>query len=118
MAQRASPLCAEDDVKGVDVLEDRALGEDQQVGVAAGADRRVGAQRAVLGVVLAGGEELAFILRPLLAAAALPGWVELEERELRERAISSSASILASLAALAVVARGGASRRPAETSRG
>ena len=34
-------------MEGVDVVEDRALGEQQQVGVAARADRRVGAQRAV-----------------------------------------------------------------------
>ena len=86
------PALGEDDVEGVEVLEDRALGEDQQVGVAAGPDRGVGAQRAVLGEVLAGGEELAFILRPLLGVAALPRGVELEERELRVRAISSSAS--------------------------
>ena len=53
--------------------------------VAAGADRRVGAQRPIGRVVLAGGEQLAFILRPLLALAPLPGWVDLEERELDER---------------------------------
>ena len=68
-----------------------ALGEHQQVGVAAGADRRIGAQRAVGGVVLAGREELAFILRPRLGVAALPGGVELEERELDERALGHAA---------------------------
>ena len=61
--------------------------EQQQVGVAARADGRVGAQRAVLGEVLAGGEELPFILRARLGIAALPGGVELEEGELGERAI-------------------------------
>ena len=59
--------------------------DEQQVGVAAGADRRVGAERPIDRVVLAGGEELAFILRPLLAVAPLPGRVDLEERELDER---------------------------------
>ena len=55
---------AEHDVEGVDVLEDRALAEQQQVGVAARADGRVRAQRAVLGEVLAGGQELALVAAP------------------------------------------------------
>ena len=77
---------AEHDVEGVDVLEDRALAEQQQVGVAAGADRRIRSQRAVLGEVLAGGQELGLVGRPLLGDAPPPGGVELEERELDERA--------------------------------
>ena len=67
VAQRARPLCASTTWK-VWMSSRTGLWEsDQQVGVAPRADRRVGAQRAVLGEVLAGGEELAFILRPLLA---------------------------------------------------
>ncbi len=74
-------------MEGVDVLEGRALGEQQQVGVAAGADGRVGAQRALEREVLAGGEELPFILRALLGVPALPRGVDLEEGELGERAV-------------------------------
>ena len=96
-------------MEGVDVLEHRALGEQHQVGVAARADRGVGAQAAVEGVVLAGGEELPFILRPRLGVAALPGGIELEERELGKRAICHRGDASASLAlALACAAR----RRP------
>ena len=87
VAQRARPLWASDDVEGVEVLEDRALAEEQQIGVAPGADRRVGAQRPVLarsprrppGTLPCRG-------RALGGAAPPPGGVELEERELDERA--------------------------------
>ncbi len=60
----------EDDVEGVQVLEDRALAEQHQVDVAAGADRRIRSQRAVLGEVLAGRQELGLVGRPLLGGRA------------------------------------------------
>ena len=99
-------------MEGVDVLEHRALGEQHQVGVAARADGRVGAQAAVGGEVLAGGEELPFILRPRLGVATLPGGVELEEGELGKGAIAIAAMLaLRSLARLVPpVGRGGAGR--------
>src|SRR5512144_1007328 len=73
-------------MEGVDFLEDRALAEQQEVGVAAGADRRIRSQRAVLGEVLAGGLELGLVGGPLLGASPAPGGVELEEGELDEGA--------------------------------
>jgi hypothetical protein len=71
----------------MDVLEGRALGEQQQVGVAPGAEGRVGTQRALEREVVTGSSELPFILRALLGVPALPRGVDLEEGELRERAV-------------------------------
>src|SRR4051794_41879567 len=70
----------------MDVLERRALAEQHQIRVAPGADRRIRSQRAVLGEVLAGRQELGLVGRPLLGGPSAPGGVELEERELDERA--------------------------------
>ena len=99
-------------MKGVNVLEGGALGEQQQVGVAAGADGRVGAQRPILGEVLAGGEELPFILRARLGIPALPGGVELEEGELGEGPIDGHGGDGSGCAPLALARRTGGERRP------
>ena len=117
------PALGEDDVEGVDVVEHRALGEQHQVGVAARADGRVGAQAAVDGVVLAGGEELPFILRPRLGVATLPGGIELEEGELGKRAIghrrdASGTRVRVGSARRRCKRRPGIRRRPARRDRG
>ena len=60
---------------------------DHQVGVAARADQRVGAQVVVAAEVLERGGELALVLRALVGAPAPPLGPDLEERELDEVAL-------------------------------
>ena len=91
-------------MEGVDVLEDRALAEQHQIGVAARPDRRIRSQRAVLREVLAGGLELGLIARPLLGAAPPPGRVERKERELDERAAGHETKVR--VCPVAIVPRG------------
>ena len=49
----------------VDAVEVLGLGDQQQLGVAARADQREGLQQVAVGEVLAGGQELALVLRAL-----------------------------------------------------
>ena len=81
------PALGEHDVELVDALEVRGLGEQQQVAVAAGADGGEGAQQALGGEVLAGGQELALVLGPLGVGQAAPGRIHGEERVLDEMAL-------------------------------
>jgi hypothetical protein len=71
-------------VELVDRLESRRRDAHHQVGVAARAHERVGAQEVVVGEVVAGGRELALVAGPLAGLQAAPGGVQLEERELDE----------------------------------
>ena len=100
-------------MKGVDVLEGGALGQQQEVRVAAGADGRVGAQRPILGEILAGGEELPFILRARLGITALPGGVELKKVNLAKVRLAMAAMVVLTTASLAAeAASGAATQRP------
>ena len=71
----------------MDALEVRRLGEQHQVGVAAGADGRERPQQALGGEVLAGGEELALVGGALVVGEPAPGRIDLEERVLDEVAL-------------------------------
>ena len=81
------PALTEHDVEVVDVREPGAGGPEHEVGVAARADEREGAQEAVGGEVLAGGRELVLVRLPLRGGQAPPGRVDLQERELDEVAV-------------------------------
>ena len=65
----------------------RARRPEHQVGVAARADQRVGAQEAVGAEVFAGGGELVLVARPLGGGQSAPGRIDLEERVLDEVAM-------------------------------
>src|SRR5204863_431556 len=65
-----------------------------------------GAQRPIRREVLAAGEELAFILRPRLGVAALPGWIDLEEGELGEGPVRGVARHRRDVSARGVPGRG------------
>ena len=68
----------------VDPVEVLRLGDQQQLGVAARAHERERLQQVPVGEVLAGGVELALVLRALLVREPSPGGVELQERVLDE----------------------------------
>ena len=78
------PALLQDDVQLVDPLEVLGLGDEQHVGVPAGADGRERLQEMVLAEVLAGGEHLALVRRAFLRVEAPPGGVDLQERVLDE----------------------------------
>ena len=68
----------------MDAVEVLRLGDQQQLGVAARADEREALQQVPVGEVLAGGHELALVLRALLVLEPPPRGVELQERVLDE----------------------------------
>ena len=75
------------DVELVDAVEVLGLGEQHQVGVAAGADERERCSRWSVGEVLAGGEELALVGRPPVGVQPPPGRIDLQEGVLDEVAL-------------------------------
>ena len=74
-------------VELVDSLQVRRLRQQHQVAVPARADGAEGAQQALGGEVLAGGDELALVGRALLGIEAAPGRIDLQERVLDEMAL-------------------------------
>ena len=78
----------------VDALEVRRLREQHHVRVAARADRRERAQQPLAREVLAGGDELALVLGPLVGVQATPGRVDLEEGVLDEVPLASHGSMV------------------------
>ena len=72
----------------VDAVEVLGLGDEHEVGVAAGADEREALEQMVGAEVLAGGEELALVLRAPGAVLAAPGGVDLQERVLHEMTVA------------------------------
>ena len=71
----------------MDRVEAGRDGAHHQVGVAARADQRVGAEVVVAAEVLQRGRELALVLSALIGAPAPPLGPDLEERELDEVAL-------------------------------
>ena len=57
------PACAQHDVELVDAIEVLGLGDEHDLGVAAGAHEAEGLQQMVGAEVLAGGEELLLVAR-------------------------------------------------------
>src|ERR1039458_1844540 len=78
------PALSQHNVQLVDAIEVLRLGDQQQLRVAARTYQREGLQQMAVGEVLAGGVELALVLRALLVIEPAPGGVELQERVLDE----------------------------------
>ncbi len=78
------PALRQHDVELVDAVEVLGLGEQHQLGVAARADERERLQQVPVGEVLAGGHQLALVLRATLGVQPPPRRVDLEERVLDE----------------------------------
>ena len=81
------PGLRQHDVELVDAIEVLGLGDEHDLGVAAGAHEAEGLQQVIGPEVLAGGEELLLVARARVGVQAAPGRIDLQEGVLDEVAV-------------------------------